>query len=301
MFRALTFGEILWDIIEGEPYIGGAPFNLAAHLTRMGGEVSMVSALGDDDLGRRAREKALSFGINTEFVSESTDSPTGTVDVFLDADGHPDYTIHEGTAWDRLAIPEPLLGKLILREWDVICFGTLAQRSSVNRSLLSDILSQATSRHVFYDVNLRQEYYTAEWITDSLAGSTIVKLNDDEVREISSLLYADRIQSPADEEAFVRKMAADYGLDSVLVTRGSGGALVYSGGVFGTTECADVEIADTIGAGDSFGAGFLAAYLCGRTALESARLASRVADFVVSRRGAIPAYTDELAAEIARL
>ncbi len=298
MIHALTFGEILWDIIEGEPYIGGAPFNLAAHLSRMGGAVSMVSALGGDDLGVRALEKVRSFGISSEFVAEAAGGDTGTVDVFVDADGHPDYIIHEGTAWDQLSLPTSLFESLIGRKWDVVCFGTLAQRSGGNRSLLADILSSTGSRHVFYDVNLRQKYYTSEWITDSLTRSSIVKLNDDEAKCIADLLYNDEISSTQGEEIFVRRLAEDYELESVLVTRGKGGALVYHGGVFNTTECADVEVVDTVGAGDSFSAGFLHAYLSGRDALESAMFASRVGDFVVSRRGAVPEYSDELVAEI---
>jgi fructokinase len=301
VIKALTFGEILWDIIEGKPYIGGAPFNLAAHLSKMGCDVAMISALGDDDLGLRAFERAESFNIDTRYIVNIPDVPTGTVDVFLDSKGLPDYTIHEHTAWDQLTISPSGFKGLASEQRDVICFGTLAQRTAGNRKLLLSILSQASSKHVFYDVNLRQQYFQSDWITESLKYSSIVKLNDEEAEVISKLLYRESVSSLKDEERFAESIAADFGLRTVLITRGKEGALVYCNGVSAEVTCGDVSIVDTVGAGDSFSAGFLRAYLSGRSALESARFASTVADFVVGMRGAIPDYSPELLKKISSL
>ena len=296
--RALSFGEILWDIIEDVPHIGGAPFNLSAHLSLLGAEVSMVSALGSDDLGRRAMGLTRNFGIDTRFITDLSDLPTGSVDVFLDDKGHPDYVIHENVAWDNLALQPPKMRELTSEPWDVFCFGTLAQRTAANRDLLAAILEGLGHAHIFYDVNLRQSYYTGELIERSLEASTIVKLNDEELGIIGRMLFDLEVASEPEERSFVGQFARRYDLEVVLVTRGGEGALTYHDGEFGETSCGDVEIVDTVGAGDSFSAGFLYAFLSGRDAFESSRFASRLADFVVGNRGAIPEYSAEIRREL---
>ena len=296
--RALSFGEILWDIIEGVPHIGGAPFNLVAHLSLLGAEVTIVSAVGTDKLGQQAIHRARDFGIDTRFVTEIPELPTGTVDVFLDENGHPDFTIHEGVAWDNLSVQPSKMQGLISIPWDVFCFGTVAQRSTAIRILLAAILEGLGHTRVFYDVNLRQSYYSGETIGRSLEASTIAKLSDEEVRIIARMLFDREVTSRSEERSFVRQVADRYGLEVVLVTRGGEGALIYHGGDFGETSCGDVKVVDTVGAGDSFSAGFLYAYLSGHDAFESSLFASRLADLVVSKPGAIPDYSAEIQREL---
>lgn len=298
MLRALSFGEILWDIIEETPYLGGAPFNLAAHLSKMGVSSSMVSAVGNDDLGKLAIQAAEDIGLDTTYITVSPQHPTGTVEVFLDSQGHPDYTINQGVAWDVLTLADNLEKELISSKWDVLCFGTLAQRSDSNRSLLLDVLSNAAASHVFYDVNLRQDFYTRGWIADSLSRSTIVKLNDEEVVLIAKMLFG---LAEVSQEAFAERLADEYALDTVLITRGAGGSLVLNDGVVSYADCKDVEVVDTVGAGDSFSAGFLFAYLSGNDAEVSAGFAADLADYVVSNRGAIPQYSEDIRNKITLL
>lgn len=301
MISALSFGEILWDIIEGEAHIGGATFNLAAHLSKMGAEVYMISSLGEDDLGFRAFERAKDFGIRREFITFQSEYPTGTVDVFLDSGGHPDYTIHEDTAWDNLDDPMASRGQIVSREWDVFCFGTIAQRTQRNREVLASVIDGIQTRHTFYDMNLRQSYHHPEWIESSLSRSSIVKLNDDEAAAVARMLGKKTVEDVEDLHLLMKTMAADYDIDVVIVTRGNTGAVAYKGGRFFESICADVDVVDTVGAGDSFSAGFLFAYLSGHDVDFSVQSAGKIADFVVTRRGAIPEYTDKQRSELSRI
>src|SRR3989339_467406 len=134
--KALVFGEILWDVINGNEYIGGAAFNLAAHMSKMGVVSSLVSSVGKDDLGGRALNKAVEIGLDTRYITVQEGLSTGTVDVTVGKEGHPDYVIHENTAWDNIILDRDRLDKITASGWDVFCFGTLAQRTESNRKQL---------------------------------------------------------------------------------------------------------------------------------------------------------------------
>ena len=292
--KILGFGEILWDIIEGQAHIGGAVFNLTAHIAKMGADASIVSSVGDDDLGRKALQVSVGYGIATSFISTDPEAPTGTVDVSLDGEGHPEYIIHEGVAWDRIRLSEANEEMLGSTHWDAFCIGTLAQRGENNRKTLDRLLPMVEVKEVLYDLNLRQHFFQKDWIERLLGISTIVKLNDDEAAVLSNLLFDNDLE----HKTFSEKLAERFQLSVILLTKGADGALVFDGRGFHTSYCQDVPIVDTVGAGDSFSAGFLFAYLSGSSAFEAADFAGRVADVVVSKRGAVPEYPPELVEEI---
>lgn len=301
MISALSFGEILWDIIEGEAHIGGAPFNLAAHLVKMGAQAYMISSVGTDVLGRRAEDFIAKLGIDPAYITVQKEHPTGSVDVFLDGHGHPDYAIHECTAWDNLDISEDALRSISARSWDVFCFGTLAQRSDKNRAYLGMLLDGIRARHIFYDMNLRQSYYRREWIEHSLSHATIVKLNDDEAIHIADMLCGESIEKKENLYPFIKALASDYEIDVIVLTLGKDGAIAYKNGVYSESTCGDVAVVDTVGAGDSFSAGFLFSLLSGADVGAAAKFAAKIADFVVSHRGAIPEYTHEQRRELEQI
>ena len=300
MIHTLAFGEVLWDIIEGTPYLGGACFNLTAHLSRMSADASIITSVGDDELGERVIEAIGVYGIHPDYVTHNHERPTGTVDVFVDAAGQPDYTIHTETAWDYLSVSDEAMAGLTEASWDVFCFGTVAQRTSQNRELLNRLYEIVDTKEVFYDINLRRDLYHYDWIINSFEHSTIVKLNDDEVRIISEMIFDSSVDSPEDEKAFVRRFFKRFDLHVVIVTKGGDGAMAYDGNDFFSSTCQDVDIVDTVGAGDSFSAGFLYTYLTGGTVQESVNFAAMVADFVVGRRGAVPEYSKEIAERLAK-
>ncbi len=295
--KALLFGEILWDIINGKPYIGGAPFNLAAHLAKMGLKSTLISSVGKDDLGRRALEEAEKRDIDSRFIRTHPHLPTGIVVVNLDEKGHPTYLIKENVAWDNIILDQDLMDGLGKNGWEVLCFGTLAQRTKENREILSQIISQAHPHHIFYDVNLRQNYYEKEWIERSLCQSSMVKLNDREALIMSELLFKQTLK----QENFAELICQEYDLSIVCITHGKNGSSIYHNGKFEKVAGINGPVADTVGGGDSYSAGFLFSYLCGTSIYEAAEFAEIVGNFVVSQSGAVPEYPEWLEKEIENL
>ena len=293
----LSFGEILWDIINDKAYIGGAPFNLAVHLTKMGCKSTFISSVGNDDLGQKALKEVKKRGIDTTFIKIHPNLPTGTVEVSLDKNGHPTYQINENVAWDNIVLSQDLINNLTKTKWEIFCFGTLAQRTLENRETLNRILLSIKPHHIFYDVNLRQNYYRKEWIEKSLCQSTIVKLNNREALTLSEMLFGRRLKQKDFFETLVQK----YDLSIVCITHGKDGASVYHHNLLEKIPGINGPVTDTVGAGDSFSAGFLFAYLCGSGIYEATEIAEMVGNFVVSQSGAVPEYPQWLEKEIKNL
>ena len=295
--KVLLFGEILWDIIDSKPYIGGAPFNLAAHLTKMGLKSTLISSVGKDALGRKALKEAEKRGIDSSFITVHPNLPTGIVEVSLDEKGHPSYLIKEDVAWDNIILNQDLADSSAKNKWEVFCFGTLAQRTKENREVLSQIISQVHPHQVFYDLNLRQNYYKKEWIEKSLCQSSIVKLNDREALVVSELLFGEILK----QENFIQRISQEYDLPIVCITHGKNGSSIYCDGKLEKVAGINGPVADTVGGGDSYSAGFLFSYLCGTSIYEAAEFAEIVGNFVVSQSGAVPKYPKWLEKEIENL
>lgn len=287
--QTLALGEILWDIIEGKAHIGGSPFNVAVHLSKLGAQSYLASSVGADHLGNGAREHANNFGVHTDFISTLKDKPTGTVIVEL-KDGQPDYTIVEGVAWDHIALDEDQLQQLLNTKWDYLIFGTLAQRTDDNRALFSRILQNIQAEEIFFDVNLRQHYFTKAICESSLHHASILKLNDEEVDPISNMVFGE----PLDFKSFAERISETFDIHTICITRGGDGVLVYSKNNFYDIPGVKVEVADTVGAGDSFSAAFL--YTLERTgnAALAAEKGCHLGAFVASQNGAVPDYTNKI-------
>ena len=268
----IAFGEILWDVIDGVPHIGGAPFNFAAHAARCGLKSAIVSAVGDDELGRRARTEAERLGVDVSMVDVHPSLPTGTVNVTL-ADGIPSYEIVRPVAWDEIAGGA---AREDTRPPRAFYFGTLAQRSAVSAATLGSLLDACASSLVFFDVNLRQVYWSVELVEKGLAHTDILKVNDEEMKTLGF----------APESLFARFPR----LKTVVETCGAAGCRVTSrsGEAFDSPAISDGPVIDTVGAGDSFSAAFLAAILHGESLASAAEAGNRLAGKVAARAGAIP-------------
>ena len=286
--KALSFGEIVWDVIQGQEHLGGAPLNLAAHLAQMGCASAMISRLGRDRLGRAARVAMTGLGMDVALVQEDPVHPTGIVDVAVDERGDPTYTIRETAAYDFIELDETLERRLVDEQFDAFCFGTLAQRNEISRKTLRQILDTVHASYVFYDVNLRQQYNDRNVVDDSLRRSKIVKLNDAESHILCELLFA----RPLDEHEFARQVQKEYEISVFCITKGAGGCSIYVDGLQADFAGHTVEVVDTVGAGDAFSAAFLFHYCQGGDAAESARVANQIGAYVASCAGAIPAYDD---------
>jgi fructokinase len=299
--KALTFGEALFDIIKGSAHLGGAPLNLAAHLAKLRTKPAVITAIGKDELGKILLAKAEAMEIDTSYILIDEKRPTGTVTVELQAEGIPVFTINEGVAWDAITPDEKKFRALSREKWDVFCFGTLAQRTEENRKTLGRLFSKIKAKHFFYDVNLRTGYYKKEWILSSLEHTTILKMNEEEAATISCMLSGtiNACKPFSTYKAFCRLVMKMYPEISVIcITKGPRGAAVYHKGIYEEVETTPVEVADTVGAGDAFSAGFLYTYLSGYGVSKAASVACILGTYVASKPGSVPEYSKELMEEL---
>lgn len=283
---AVGLGEILWDVLPGGRTLGGAPANFAYHVNALGGAGVPVSRVGDDELGREALSLLVQRGLNIDAVSVDPDRPTGTVDARVDASGVASYVFPDDVAWDFLVPDENSLA--LAARADAVCFGTLAQRSATSRETIRQFLARAGGALKVFDINLRQDFYTPEIIVGSLDLADALKINDDELRVVTSLFGL-----PSDERGALRALMERYSLRLAVLTRGAAGSLILSPDGESDLAGGPVAVADTIGAGDSFTAALVVGYLAGRSLDEINRFAARVAAYVCSRAGGMPDMLEE--------
>ena len=282
-------GEALWDVLPEGKKIGGAPANFAYHVSQFGLPSRVVSAVGEDKLGAEIldnfREKKLNCMI------EQVPYPTGTVQVELDAEGVPCYDIKEGVAWDNIPYTNALEG--LAHCTRAVCFGSLAQRSIVSRETINrflDAMPVTDETLKIFDVNLPQGFYTKEILCNSFQKCNILKINDEELVTVSRMFGYPGID--LQDKCWI--LLAKYNLKMLILTCGVNGSYVFTPGKVSFVETPKVEVADTVGAGDSFTATFVAALLKGMSITEAHRLAVDVSAFVCTQNGAMPVIPDYL-------
>ncbi|MCC5932213.1 MAG: carbohydrate kinase [Cyclobacteriaceae bacterium] len=286
--QVITFGEILFDVIDDKPYLGGAPMNLAGHMSKLGANCRILSALGNDELGKMALQKMRDLNIKTDGIHIHPSLPTGTVEVSL-KEGMPDYVIRENVAWDNIQLSATDNDGLHFSS-DVFCFGSLAQRTQNNKTLLHTILRNLSSGEIFYDVNLRRSYFTIEVISESLKMASIVKLNDEEVLFLSQWMFEQSLST----HDFAKKLIDKFGVKIVIVTAGADGAYAFNINDSFFSQSNKIEVADTVGAGDAFSAAFLFTYLHTENLQKALDAGNVMGAYVASRQGAIPDYSADL-------
>lgn len=285
--KVLAFGEILWDIIEGKEFLGGAPFNFAAHSVQCGGEAHIISRVGDDRLGKQALDLCAHFGVNSRFIQIDPDHPTGTVDVVLDL-GQPDYTIHEHTAYDYIH-PDTINPGLV--NFDLLYFGSLVQRSALSASALDRVLALTNFPIVFYDVNIRKSLDHKRILKHSLPKCTIVKMNKDEVSVVNQVVGE---RNPSLEVRCRSLVRAYPNIGVVIITAAEKGCSVFFDDQLHDIPGIPIQIKDAVGAGDAFSAAFAHDFFRTKDPLSAARIGNRVGAFVASRNGPIPEYPGEI-------
>ena len=272
-------GEILWDMLPAGKALGGAPANFAYHALRLGEEGWAVSAIGDDPLGAEIMDIVTRKKLR--HIIAVTDKPTGTVQVELDDKGVPGYNIKEDVAWDNIPFT-PEMEALAARA-DAVCFGSLVQRMASRDSVLRFLRATRPEAFRVFDINLRQHYYSREVIDESLKLADILKINDEEIR-----IVADMFGLGDDDTAACRALIARYGLQLVILTKGADGSEVITADKSFPQKAGKVKVVDTVGAGDSFTAAFVVAYLRGLSLSDAQRLANETAAYVCSCKGAMP-------------
>jgi fructokinase len=288
----VAFGEALWDLLPTGAVLGGAPLNFAYRANFLGHESYIVSRLGDDDLGRKARTRICELGINDACLQQDRHHPTGTVEIYFDDDKNPDYIIIENVAYDYIE-PGSRLTQTV-EDADCFCFGTLAQRNSISRQTLQELISIFSGKFALLDINLRKNCYSYETIKSSLERANTVKLNDEELAQLAVILGLQGKTAPDRVEDLLKRSELLY----AVVTLGERGAFavsqkgerVYSPGYL-------IKLVDPCGAGDGFAAAFIHALLDGQSLTRACRLGNALGAMVAQQEGATrPVSYDELTA-----
>lgn len=287
-------GEVLWDVLPDGKKPGGAPANFAYHVSQFGLESKVVSAVGADSLGEQIISDFKSKGLDC--MVETVQYPTGTVQVSLDKDGVPCYDIREGVAWDNIPFTPAL--ESLAASTTAVCFGSLAQRSPVSRATINrflDLVPDDGAHLKIFDINLRQNFYTADILSTSMHKCNVLKINDEELEIIS------RIQGfqGLDVQQRCRMLMEKYGLRILILTCGVRGSYVFWPEDVSFAGTPEVEVADTVGAGDSFTAAFVSGILSGLDIRQAHLLAVDTSAYVCTMDGAMPRLPESLTGRVA--
>jgi fructokinase len=284
----IGLGEILWDMLPTGKQLGGAPANFAYHAQALGGRGMVVSCVGEDDLGREILARLNFLNLDNKHIAIDRKHPTGTVTVDLDARGVPSYTIHESVAWDYIRPSDGMMS--LAQQANAVCFGSLCQRSEVSRHTIRQFLGATGKDCVrIFDINLRQQYYSKEIIDSLLELCDVLKLNDEELPVVADILGI-----TGEETAILGQLVQRYNLRLIALTRGFAGSRLFSEKSDHSHSGLEVQVADTVGAGDSFAAVVALGLLQGDTLEYINERANRIASFVCTQNGATPPLTDEL-------
>ena len=281
-------GEALWDVLPEGKKIGGAPANFAYHVSQFGLNSRVVSAVGDDKLGMEILDNFREKKLNA--MVEIVPYPTGTVQVELDAEGVPCYDIKEGVAWDNIPYTPAL--EDLAKHTKAVCFGSLAQRSVVSRDTINRFIDAMPAEDTLkiFDINLRQGFYTKEILCNSFSKCNILKINDEELVTVSRMFGYPGID--IQDKCWI--LLAKYNLKMLILTCGVNGSYVFTPGNVSFVETPRVEVADTVGAGDSFTAAFVSSILSGLSIGEAHKLAVETSAYVCTQNGAMPVLPQSL-------
>ena len=285
--KIVGLGEALWDVLPEGKKLGGAPANFAYHAGQFGLDTLAISAVGEDQLGDETLSALKEKGL--KYIMPRVPFPTGTVQVELDAQGVPAYEIREGVAWDNIPFTPEM--EKVARSCKAVCWGSLAQRHEVSRNTIHRFLDATPPTCLkIFDINLRQTFYDEEVIRSSLKRCNILKINDEELVTIGRLFGYPGL----DMSNKCWLILGKYNLDMLVLTCGVNGSYVFKPGAMTFIETPKVDVADTVGAGDSFTASFCAAILKGLSVSDAHQLAVETSAYVCTCNGAMPRIPAEL-------
>jgi len=285
-------GEALWDMLPEGKKLGGAPANFAYHAGQFLGSDNTIaiSALGNDDLAEETIAALKEHSLN--YLMPRVPYPTGTVQVTLAEGGIPTYDIKEGVAWDNIPYTDEM--REIAKNARAVCFGSLAQRNGVSRENIHKFLADTPDDCLkICDINLRQQFYSKEILEDSFRLCNILKINDEELVVVNRMFGYDGLDMRQTCEQIVK----DYSLKMLVLTCGTNGSYVFTDdGLTSFQDTPKVEVADTVGAGDSFTGSFCGCIINGKPVQEAHKTAVKVSAFVCTQNGAMPIVPEELKA-----
>lgn len=288
----IGLGEALWDMLPEGKKLGGAPANFAYHAGQFGLDTVAISALGEDKLADETIEALEQNGL--KYLMPRVPYATGTVQVTLTGEGIPTYEIKENVAWDNIPFNDEI--KAAAKNCRAVCFGSLAQRNIVSRQTIQQFLDATPADCIkICDINLRQQFFSKEILEESFKRCNILKINDEELVVVTRMFGYQEL----DDAKICEKMVKEYNLQMLVLTCGTNGSHVFTAdGKHSFQPTPKVEVADTVGAGDSFTGSFCAAILNGKPVEEAHRIAVEVSAYVCTQNGAMPKYPAELVAKV---
>ncbi len=279
--KVVCYGEILWDVLPAGAKPGGAPMNVAYHLQKLGMNPALITRIGKDDWGRKLQQLLQQQGVSIHQIQIDEQQPTGLVNAHLKENNQVEYDIVYPVAWDFIAWQDEF--DSLLKQADYFVFGSLAARNEESRKTLLQLLEKAKTKVL--DINLRPPHFSKQSIEDLLAKADILKLNDHEVS-----LIAGWYNSSDDIVDQVKIVQDQFSIDTILVTRGEKGAMINNKGRITAHSGYKVNVADTIGSGDAFLAGYLFKTASGASAEEALTFANVLGAFIATQSGACPEY-----------
>lgn len=279
------YGETLWDLFPSGKLPGGAPMNVATHLQNLGTKSYMISAVGDDELGEGIKDFLKSKSCSTDYIQTHPFEQTGIVKVTLSEKLDATYEIVQPVAWDYISLNEELIS--LVKDAEILVFGSLVCRNQTSFDTLNSLLDVAKIK--VFDINVRPPFYSQELVEKLLSKVDIIKLNDQEL-EILKEWYG---LSSSDSKQILSEILKKFNLKMVIVTLGGEGAMILDGDDFYRVYGKKVKVADTIGCGDSFLAGFLKNYLEGKPTEYSLKYAAALGALVATHHGANPSITEQ--------
>ncbi len=278
--KGVCFGEILFDVFLEHKKIGGAPLNVASRLNSLGAEVAIVSAIGSDANGEELMQYLNGVGINTDAIQVKENYPTGIVNVILNEKGNASYDISYPSAWDKIELTD--LNTSIVAQSDFFVYGSLSSRDAISNATLKELLKVA--KYKIFDVNLRIPHYTKTNVFDLLLAADFIKFNDDELYEICQ----GQNSNLKSLEQNIKFIAEKTNTDTVCVTLGAHGAVLYYNKTFYRNSGFKVNVVDTVGSGDSFLASLIINLLSGKDPQYAINFASAIGAIVAQNEGANP-------------
>lgn len=292
--RVLVLGEVLWDVFpDSTRRLGGAPLNFAAHIQRMGDLPSLISAVGEDDLGKRALQMIQSLGLSRNLLQTTNRFPTGTAQVHVEPSGQTTFSIQRPAAYDAVDLSEEQIQRIHAWSPEWFYFGTLFPAAPEGHATLLRLLCAVPEAIRFCDLNLRPGFDSSELIAEMLKAAQVIKLNQEEMRAVGRLCGL-----PSETEEFCKAGSQRFSWKAVCVTLAARGCAIFARGEYVEADGCRIDIADTVGAGDAFAAAFLHGLTRQWDLAEIARFSNRVGALVASRPGAIPDWTFAEAAQL---
>lgn len=280
VFNITAIGEILYDVYPDRKRLGGAPFNFIYHVWKILGKANFISKVGNDENGKEILQYLSSMNFNTDYITIDNEHPTGTVNVRLDENKIPHFTISPKCSYDYITLNEKTI-KLIDEHTDILYFGTLSQRSEISRKTINSLFGKNIK--YFCDLNLRHNFFSKDMIEKALNVSNIIKINYDEFKKIIELFDLN-----IKDELAIKQLSENYKIELLCITFGAEGALLYKQNEFSKYKADVKDIIDTVGAGDAYSAILCIGYLYGFNLSDINKLANEFAVDICMFEGAIP-------------